>query len=131
MGRKIFNLVNEFPMALSGNTEMMLDDVKRLWIGVMDQALFDSSYGLHRYYKDGKLNFVIDKKEWSPHSTLIRYYKESQQWFIVAGPDFKEVCGILNLNPGVVQVYAVDMFKEINKHVSNQWKIRNGSFKLV
>lgn len=131
MARKIYSLVNEFPPKLSGNTDMSLDTVMRLWTGVMEQALFDASYGLHRYYKDGKLDYKIDDNRWCPHSTLIKYYKEAQQWFMNGDEDFVEVCGILELDSGIVRVYAVDMFKEINKHVPAKWKIRNGSFKLV
>ncbi len=133
MGRYIHSLVNEFPMVISGANpdDLDLDVIIRLWNGVMEQALFDASYGLHRYYMDGKLDYKIDKRRWSPHSTLVKYYKEAQHWFMDGDDNFVEVCDILELNPGIIRIYAIDMFKEINKHVPVKWRIKNGSFKLV
>ena len=131
MIRNIHGLINEFPPVPLNAEDITIDTIMRLWAKVMRQALFDASYGLDRYYKNGKLYYKIDKRSWAPHLTIIKHYKEAQQWFIDGDEDFVEVCSILSLDPGEIQVYAVGMFKEINRHVSFKWKIKNVSFKLI
>lgn len=131
MARNIYNLVNEFPPIPIDMNDIIVGDSVVLWTAVVEQALFDASYGLHRYYKTGRLKYRINKDTWSPHSTIIKYYKEAQEWFIEGNEDFIEVCGMLDLDHGRVQTYAIDMFKEINVYVPLKWRIKNGPFILI